>query len=495
MAHPARFVGPLCVLLLPMTVSAQALAAERLGRPQLWVNTVWAGSVLLFLTLSVFAYYFLRRQMRRIINERNQLARTVAERTRQLSLEKTHVLEEKARAEEQNRRIERLLEQAQEASRLKSEFLANMSHEIRTPMNGILGMSALGLEASTLAEQRECFEVVHASATSLLSLLNDILDFSKIEAARLELDPAPFTLRSSMQAAVSTMRAAAEKKRLNMTWCVAPEIPAVLVGDESRLRQVMLNLIGNAIKFTESGGVTFSARLASNAGPLPVVEFSVRDTGPGIAPDKQRLIFEAFCQGDGSTARKYGGTGLGLTISARIVKLMGGKIWVDSRPGAGSTFSFTAYFGRAAERALPAPAASPAPEIRALAVLVAEDNAVNQKLASRLLERRGHRVAVAGDGLHALALYDTGPFDLILMDIQMPGMDGFEATAAIREREYRTGRRTPIIAMTAHAEAGYAEKCRAAGMDGYVTKPFDPARLFAAIQDAMGLALPLSSES
>ncbi len=487
MAFPTRLVWLVCLRLLPIAASAQPLAAEHPDRPQLWVNNPWAASGLLLLAVLVITC-FLRRQVRRVLHQRGRLERMLADRTRQLSLEKARVLEEKARGEQQNRRIERLLEQAQEANRLKSEFLANMSHEIRTPMNGILGMCALGLEAATPAEQRECFEVVHASAKSLLSLLNDILDFSKIEAGRLELDPSPFSLPSCMQDAVSTMCAAAEKKGLRMNWHVAPEIPAVLVGDESRLRQVILNLIGNAIKFTESGSVTFGARLASDIGPLPLIEFSVRDTGPGIAPDQQPLIFEAFRQGDGSTARKYGGTGLGLTISARIVKLMGGKIWVDSRPGAGSTFSFTAYFGSAAALQLPEPVARPVPDTRALAVLVAEDNAVNQKLASRLLEKRGHRVAVAADGLHALELYDAGAFDLILMDIQMPGMDGFEATAAIREREYRNGRRTPIIAMTAHAETGYAERCRAADMDGYVIKPFDPGRLFAAIQDAMAAA-------
>jgi len=482
MASHARRVRLICLLLMPLAASAQPVStvAERISPA--WSRTGWAGGLLV--AAGALAMWFCQRVWgRRAGEQRQRLEQAVAERTRQLYLEKARVLEEKAHAVEQNRKIERLLEQAQEASRLKSEFLANMSHEIRTPMNGILGMCALGLEASTPAEQRECFQVVQASAEALLSLLNDILDFSKIEAGRMALDPAPFELRRAMEAAVSTMRAAAEKKGLSLTWRIAPEVPAVLVGDESRLRQVMLNLIGNAIKFTESGSVTFEARLACDDGPVPLVEFSVRDTGPGIAPDKQLFIFEAFCQGDGSTARKYGGTGLGLTISARIVKLMGGKIWVDSRPGAGSTFSFTAYFGRSAEPVRPPSGAEPVPQARPLSILVAEDNSVNQRLAIRLLEKHGHRVAVAGDGLRALELHETSPFDLILMDIQMPGMDGFEATAAIRERERRGSRYTPIIAITAHAENGYAEKCRAAGMDGYVTKPFEPARLFAAIHE------------
>ena len=452
-----------------------------------WWETWWMRGLLILAFLAAFQWV-LHIHLRRVVAERTRLERAVAERTRELSQEKARVLEEKARVEEQNQKIERLLSQAQEASRLKGEFLANMSHEIRTPMNGILGMSGLGLEASTPEEQRECLEVVNASAESLLTILNDILDFSKIEAGRLDLDPSPFCLPELLEGATRTMRAAADKKGLEMTWRVAPEVPAVLVGDESRLRQVILNLIGNAIKFTERGAVTLEARAVSDDGPLPLVEFSVRDTGLGIPAAKQRLIFEAFCQGDGSTARKYGGTGLGLTISARIVKLMGGKIWVESLPGEGSTFHFTAYFGRAAEE-LPLSANSQAAQAACLEpgpleILLVEDNAVNQKLAVRLLEKRGHHVTVAEDGLQALAQYDAGRFDLLLMDIQMPGMDGFEATAAIRDRERGTGKHTPIVAMTAHAVSGYDEKCRAAGMDGYVTKPIDPARLFAALRIA-----------
>ena len=458
-----------------------------------WWQTWWVRGLLILAFLAVFQWV-LHIHLSRVVAERKRLERAVAERTRDLLLEKARVVEEKGHVEEQNERIERLLLQAQEASRLKGEFLANMSHEIRTPMNGILGMSGLGLDASTPEEQRECLEVVKASAESLLTILNEILDFSKIEAGRLNLDPAPFSLPELLEGAARTMRAAAEEKRLELTWQAAPEVPLVLVGDESRLRQVVLNLIGNAIKFTESGAVALQARVVSDDGPLLLVEFSVRDTGLGIPADKQRLIFEAFCQGDGSTARKYGGTGLGLTISARIVKLMGGRIWVESLPGQGSTFYFTAYFGSAAGAVLPANGSAAALatwlEPSSLEILLVEDNAVNQKLAVRLLEKRGHRVAVAGDGLQAVAQYDVRHFDLILMDIQMPGMDGFEATAAIRDRERGTDKHTPIVAMTAHAVSGYDEKCRAAGMDGYVTKPIDPARLFAALRQAVMVREP-----
>ncbi len=450
-----------------------------------WWRAWWSEGLLIILGVAAVRWFW-RWRVRRVLGERNRLEKAVEERTRELLLEKAHVIDEKARVEEQNHKIERLLVQAQEGSRLKGQFLANMSHEIRTPMNGILGMSALGLEASTAEEQRECLEVVKASADSLLVLLNDILDFSKIEAGRLELDPTPFKLREFMEATARTMHAAAQRKGLDLACEVAPGLPAVLVGDASRLRQVLLNLIGNAIKFTETGGVTLHVCLQSGKGPLMLLLFSVHDTGPGIPEDKQRLIFEAFSQADGSTARKYGGTGLGLAISERIVKLMGGKIWVDSRVGEGSAFFFTAYLGQAQESELPVtPPASVPPgdaESGPFDILLAEDNLINQKLAVRLLEKRGHRVTVAADGAEAVAQYDQRTFDVILMDIQMPGMDGFEAAATIRDRERSTGKRTPIVAMTAHAEAGYAEKCRAAGMEGYVTKPVQPAQLFAAIQ-------------
>jgi signal transduction histidine kinase/ActR/RegA family two-component response regulator len=450
-----------------------------------WWQTWWAEGLLLILG-AVAVRWFWRSRLHRIMTEQKRLEAAVAERTRELSLEKANVIEEKARVEEQNHKIERLLLQAQEASRLKGEFLANMSHEIRTPMNGILGMSALGLEASTPEEQKECLELVKASADSLLSLLNDILDLSKIEAGRLDLDPAPFTLREFMDNTARFMRAVAQRKGLDLDWHVAPEVPAAVAGDSSRLRQVLLNLLGNAIKFTGTGTVKLEASLQSGEGPLMLLRFSVTDTGLGIPVEKQQMIFEAFSQADGSTARKYGGTGLGLAISSRIVKLMGGKIWVDSHPGEGSTFSFTAYFGKASEPEAHGESPLPAPvqetESSPLRILLAEDNAVNQKLAVKLLEKRGHRVTVGADGQMALDLFEKGGFDLILMDVQMPGMDGLEATAAIRDRERGTGRHIPIIAMTAHAGHGYAEKCLAAGMDGYVTKPIQPLDLFAAIQ-------------
>ena len=448
-----------------------------------WWQTWWSKGLVFFGGLWV-ARRVWRWHLRRMILEQQRLERAVEERTRELSLEKAHVLEEKAHIEAQNQRIEALLFQAQEASRLKGEFLANMSHEIRTPMNGILGMCGLGLDAATSQEQRECLEVVKSSAGSLLSLLNEILDFSKIEAGRLELDPAPFLLHECMEGALRTMRAAAHEKRLELACQVAPEIPPSVAGDSNRLRQVLLNLIGNAIKFTKSGKIALEALLEPADGPL-VVHFSVTDTGLGIPADKHRLIFEAFRQADGSTARKYGGTGLGLAISSRLVELMGGKMWVESRPGEGSTFHFTAKFGIVPEfEALPETRTgqlAPVEPCAPLEILLAEDNPVNQKVTVRLLEKRGHRVAVAADGQQAVEFFDRRHFDLILMDIQMPGMDGFEATAAIRHREGSSGSHIPIIAMTAHAVKGYAEKCLAAAMDGYITKPLEPAHLYATL--------------
>jgi PAS domain S-box-containing protein len=382
--------------------------------------------------------------------------------------------------EETGRLAREMADRAEALSAAKSDFLANMTHEVRTPLNGILGMTGLALETQLQNDQREYLELVKSSAEALLSLVNDVLDFSKYEVGKLALDCVEFSLRALMRDVLRPLALRASVSGLAFESVVEDRVPDRLVGDPLRIGQVLRNLAGNAIKFTNEGKVSVRVRAESIEGSKITLCFSVTDTGIGVSPEKHRLIFEPFTQADGSTTRKYGGTGLGLSICSGVVELMAGRIWLESELGQGSTFHFTLTLEVAA--AAPANEAAPLASAtehrpkRKLQILVAEDNSVNQRLAARLLEREGHAVTIVGSGQEALESFERqqsaqAQFDLILMDVQMPGLDGLQATARIREKERGSGQRVPIVAMTAQAAESDRLRCLESGMDAYITKP------------------------
>jgi two-component system, sensor histidine kinase len=438
-----------------------------------------------------------RAAQRELLKSRDDLEIKVRERTAKLISAHDQLREEIQQRERAEAELRIAKQAAEEANRAKSEFLASMSHEVRTPMGAIIGLTQVALDTELTSEQRECLELIRASGDALLAIVNDALDVSKIEAGHLTPETVAFRLRDCIDGALKPLAVVAAGKNLELNWVVAAGVPETLRGDPLRLRQILLNLVSNAIKFTERGGVTLAVTAESVGADQACCHFTVRDTGIGIPSEQQAAVFAPFRQADAATARRYGGTGLGLTISARMVELLGGRIWLESAPHAGSTFHFTLRFG-VTQDAVDVPQAPPVAALAAraadalatpLRLLLAEDNAVNRRLAEIVLRRRGHTVVTADNGFEAVAACRTEAFDCVLMDVQMPGMDGLAATRAIRELERSRGVHTPILALTAHAMPGVREQCLAAGMDGYLAKPIQPAALLAAVE-ALELQVP-----
>ena len=455
-----------------------ASVAERISKTHQFGDRV---SVTSFDELGLLANSFnamldeIARRDAEVMHHRRRLEEQVVERTRV------------------NAELRQAKEKAEETARLKSEFLANMSHEIRTPMNGVMGMISLVLDRCQVPEEREQLHMAQTAAQSLVSLMNDILDLSKMEAGRMTVEAIGFDLQALLRESISMFRPAAGQKHLQLGLDVAPWCPSWVRGDPVRLRQVLVNLIANAVKFTAEGSVQVTVSVHA----VGTVRFEVRDTGIGVPREKMDSIFDAFTQADGSHARQFGGSGLGLTITRGLVDLMGGRLWAESEVGKGSRFVVELPLSPCEKPALTVESApgKASPQLSGLSVLVAEDNAINQKVILSMLRRQGWSITLAENGEQAYQCFLDSQFDVILMDVQMPGMDGFEATQLIRQEETRrgampAGHRIPIIALTAHASESQRDQCLAAGMDMVITKPVRLDGLLAGIGELLRSLAP-----
>jgi two-component system, sensor histidine kinase len=443
------------------------------------------------------------RLLKRI--EREKLARQTAEQLlEERSLELYHSNEALKKSasqlqnevERQTLQLRQALDQAGVATRAKDEFLANLSHEVRTPLNALMGLMTLLKKTSLSEEQSSYLQLMHSSSASLLEILNDVLDFSKIEAGKLALENVGFSLMQWAEDTVIPHALQASAKGVQMHLDIDPALPSDIMGDPGRLRQVLVNLLSNAVKFTKAGSIHVKlmrlAGRANNPPDLIQLGVKVRDTGLGMSSEQQAHIFDAFTQADSSTTRRFGGTGLGLAICKRLVQAMNGKLSVVSAPGQGSEFRFYVPVREASRSdiAMTAPMALDASHWRGLRLLVAEDQPINQLLIRKLLESTGCHMTLVSDGLQAVQHCEKESVDLILMDVQMPVMDGMTATAEIRKREKQLGKYTRIIALTAHAMPGDQERCLAAGMNGYVTKPLSIEALNTCVRQVLSEPVP-----